>query len=880
MKTIHLAFPIAVICSLFGGSFALAAGFDFTRPEDCQGWQATHHVSGVRPLAEGLEITINGDDPYITGPARDFTVGQLLWMTIKLRSDQEGMAQVFYFDRAPSEERSVRFPVRAGEWEEVRMPMPALGSRYHLRFDPPGTAGRVVLAKLVFEDRVSLTEPSWSGFHARPEEDWLSVRAGETELLHGRGFSEFAVRAGDRLMASGMPGGKIGYVSGGRQRWLDLTNAITEVRAEGAELVCKATVRDGDGAAWTLTHRFAPMEKEGGIRVTVSVSVDRTREVAFVPMLVLFPGSGTFGRAKTQGLFPGLEYLDGDEPSSSEADIVGPGSKRQVPDTLKVTIPLMAIAAGDRYVALAWRPEPHIAPLFDSPDRVFNSGGNVMGLLYPGSTGNDRPEGNLLPHGPVSLTGGATVSAECHILTGRGSNCVAAVKQYVRMNGLPPVPSLRLDLQEYVRLAAAGWLESEVRETDKFRHAWPGDFAPQPAADAAWMMEWLAAITKDAKLAAELTNAAAGALRQVRPESYNGSGVSHVRYPVTSLLYGHVAENVAHAREAGSALLKRFEPDGSVLYRPGKTDYGRTHFARDANGLTAQSVAALLEHASISGDANLLKEGLRMLRAMDKFLGSAPRGAQTWECPLHTPDILASAYLVKAYVSGYELTGDRRLLESANYWAWTGVPFVYLVKPANRETGLYATIAVYGATSWVAPNWMGLPVQWCGLVYADALYQLNKHDGAGPWKQLADGIVISGIQQTFPIDSASRRGLLPDSYVLRAGVRQNPAINPGTVQAPAMHYFGRPIYEFASCRLSGLLVHAPGAIRDLKEDERTVRFRIEGVIKDDARVLVSRCKAMPVITVNGRNAEVEWLADAHAAVFRVGKDASVEITTR
>jgi len=143
-----------------------------------------------------------------------------------------------------------------------------------------------------------------------------------------------------------------------------------------------------------------------------------------------------------------------------------------------------------------------------------------------------------------------------------------------------------------------------------------------------------------------------------------------------------------------------------------------------------------------------------------------PRGAQTWEIPLHTPDILAAAHLVRAYTLGYELSGDTRLLEQARSWAWTGVPFVYLTAPTPAPVGLYNTIAVLGATGWRAPVWIGLPVQWCGLVYADALYRFAGHDPGGPWKRLADGIVSAGVQHTWPLSDADRGGLLPDSYQL------------------------------------------------------------------------------------------------------------------
>jgi hypothetical protein len=206
--------------------------------------------------------------------------------------------------------------------------------------------------------------------------------------------------------------------------------------------------------------------------------------------------------------------------------------------------------------------------------------------------------------------------------------------------------------------------------------------------------------------------------------------------------------------------------------------------------------------------------------------------------PLHTPDILAAAHLVRAYTLGYALTGEADLLEKARHWAWTGVPFVYLAEPApGQPIGLYATIAVLGATNWTAPVWIGLPVQWCGLVYADALYRLVRHDPRGPWKRLADGITASGLQQTWPRAGSAggdraRQGLLPDSFTLDGQVRNDVAINPGTLQANAirlldgsdlydLHVFrGRPDGKGGGNESGGarLFVHAPGAITGATEE--------------------------------------------------------------
>jgi hypothetical protein len=106
--------------------------------------------------------------------------------------------------------------------------------------------------------------------------------------------------------------------------------------------------------------------------------------------------------------------------------------------------------------------------------------------------------------------------------------------------------------------------------------------------------------------------------------------------------------------------------------------------------------------------------------------------------------------------------------------------------------GPYCTIAVFGATNWRAPVWLRLAVQWCGLVYADALYRLARHDPKGPWRPLADGITLSGLQQIWPPEDRDQQGLLSDSFVLRARKRNGPAINPATVEACAAYLFNQP----------------------------------------------------------------------------------------
>lgn len=816
--------------------------FDFTQPEVVAEWTALNDISLIEAATEGMRIRLSGSDPYIAGPARDYPEATPLWVLLKLKAPESGLAQIFYYtdQLGTAEERSVRFPVVGGDWREITVPVPALGKGTYLRFDPPGKEGTVTVASIELQKRILLEQPPWPqpfppriAVNAR-DEPWV-VKSGDLEIVQGDTFIEdFFVLIENEPFAAGFTQFNIGYLNDySEQRWMNShqSSAPESFEAiEGGGFESVFYLNDLDEGIWRIRRRMVPSGSDGAINVETTITVDKDLNIIHLPMFAVLPGIGTFGESKKQGLFAGLEYLD-DEPSSSTADIEFPGSQRQVPDNLKITFPLMAIAAEGRYLGLIWEMAPHFSAMFDSPDRLFRSGGHIMGVLFPGSDGTNRVEGNLLPYDGVILKANEPLTLKATLIGGRGESVVAAIQKYIELKGLPEPPDIGMDFEGYVRLMAKGWLDSGIREDGRFRHAiWPHDTGVGPAADAVAMMEWLASQTDNEELAARLTEAASESLSEVPTGSYALSHVSHIHYPVVPLLHNHIEENVNSLFGHTKTLIARFDDQNRVLYqRSDRFDFGTTHWEPDANGLTATSVERLLMEAAFIGDRDLLDDAIKKLCDLDRFDNSVCRGAQTWEVPLHTPDILAAAYLVGAYTMGYELTGDEAFLTRAKYWAWTGVPFIYLRAPVDGPIGLYATIPVLGATHWKAPNWMGLPVQWCGLVYSHALYHLSRQDPNGPWKQIADGITASGIQQTYPIDDPDYPGLLPDSVSLRPQIRNLAAINPGTLQANAPYFFDRPdIYDFAAFPESGVLVHAPGRITKKKEDDESLSFDIEG----------------------------------------------------
>ncbi len=859
---------LAVVYAIGAAALAALPSFDFSEPAGADGWNAAHDISGMSRTPVGLAIDISGADPYLIGPARDYPPGTPLWLTMRLRSDEGGMCQVFFAKDGFTEKESVRFTVPAAEWHEAKVRMPPLGSGYRLRIDPPGRSRACLLSWMRFDERATVAPPRWPvpklpSLGAAP----LRIESGELQLLHGReALGQFQVLVGGRLMGCGNTQGLVGYVVNGGARWfpigsgknwnvnVELAGGAGDAENERGLRVRTATI-DPDGARWGIDQTFVA-SVSGTLRVETRVSVDRDRDVLYLPMLTLLPGLGSFGTNKVQALFAGIEYLE-KEPSSSTADLYPPASNRQVPETAKITFPLMAFSADDRYIGLAWSPDrdPAFCAVFDSPDRMFGSGGHLMGLLFPGSEGLNREESSLIPHDTARIAAQQTVTVVAVIMGGAGGTVVPAIQEYVRLFGLPALPSAGVSVADYLSLAGHGWLESDIREGDRYRHATPG-FPSSPASDAAVYLDYLAERVGDAVLSNKFAASGALALAQVSPATCNASQVGHVRYPVAALVYGSVEQNAVQSDAHAQNLLRRFEPDGSVVYRAPAvgTDYSTTHWSKEANGLAATYVYSLLEEVSFAGTPALIETGLAKLRALNKFRDTVPRGAQTWEIPLHTPDILASAHLVHAYVRGFELTGDESFLDQARYWAWTGVPFVYLTPPTGNPVGLYGTIPVLGATGWTAPSWIGLPVQWCGLVYADALYRLAPFDPAGPWVQIANGIALSGIQQTYPTTDARYRGLLPDSFNLRSQTRNLAAINPATTLASAIRALGLPaLYEFRAFREFGARIHVAGAISGVVERHDSLSFSVSGWSSRPHWLLVNGLTRAPIVRINGRD---------------------------
>jgi hypothetical protein len=795
---------------------------------------------------EGLIVTCTGLDPWIEGPAVNLPGEAMTRVKIRMKSNADAAAELFY-GKVFQAGDSVRFTVRNdGQWHDYSVVIrDTLGPGTRFRLDPCTGSGNIIVSTISVETIHEIVVPSLQ----KPEVfgkiggSLVSIKSGSLEFEHyGGRWGKLAFKVNGVEMASGCDSELIGLMLDERPEWLRLKEAKISFlhQPERNVFTTITTIEDSKGGKWEIRRTICPARQRGMLVVEIELYVNRDRDILHVPWLTIFPGLGTFGERKDQGLFAGLEYLC-DEPSSSKADIDTPDHFRRVPDPIKITFPLMAIAHGGQYIGVIWEPSETIAATFDSPDTIYKSGAHVMSLSGPG-IGERRFENNFAAHSPMRLKANQPLKITIQIIGGKGKSVVPAVKHYVALKGLPAVPEFEGGFNAAVDLLARGWMDSQINEDGLIRHAvWGNNFPAGPAADAAMYIDWLANHAENGKLLERLENTKAQVLSKIPPGQPFSSGVSHAHLPAAPLIFDRTVEFVQQRHNAASGSLRNFDEDGIKLYRPGKTDYSKTHFAKHANGLSGRDVVSILEGVVLSGDQELASKALQLLdKQTILYAGTVPRGAQTWEVPLHTPDILASAHLVKAYTLGYMISGDQKYLEQARYWAWTGVPFVYIHPPTPSRVGSYATIAVLGATNWKAPLWLGRPVQWCGLVYASALHSLSSYDPNGPWEQIAKGITATGLQMSWPVSDRERQGLLPDFFDLRAQIPDGPAINPGTVQAHLPELFGKgKLYDAKRLAHRGWFVHAPCRIKNIRDDKDCVTLTIDGWGNKQYHILIS-----------------------------------------
>ena len=494
-------------------------------------------------------------------------------------------------------------------------------------------------------------------------------------------------------------------------------------------------------------------------------------------------GDRAFGVRKDFALFPGLEYLEGDEISSSTRDLAAPLNDRRAPAVHKIATPLMAVQGDEGLIGLLWdanqewasgRKHPtarFVAPAYDSGRE-----GVHLSLRAP-SVGDFLEENSLRSIRSYEMKADETLRLEGHIVldhrfrydenplvqgSKKGGLVLQAMRHWFEVYG-PPEPSEQPRTWDEERaLCRRGYFESTWNEDPpgwSHCHGWaPGLFVGHTLP---LLLDIQAGVEDSVagEIERRVSKVVKAALEKHGKDALQSPAGCHIVLGEPPFRLGYLSESLIETKRQAKGLLDSRE-EGLWVWRAGSEKHAS--LGRDGGhtlGQAARNALTVLRAARFTGDPELRERGLAALRQFD--LHEVPRGGQMWECPMDQPDILPAGYAVRAYCEAFRMTGEERFLDKARYWAWTGLPFLYFWDLEGYPTMRYNTIAVIGST-FHTHSWIGLPVVWCGLVYAYGLQDLAEFDSNFEWKKIAQGITNSAMHQQYT--EGASVGCFPDSW--------------------------------------------------------------------------------------------------------------------
>ena len=554
-----------------------------------------------------------------------------------------------------------------------------------------------------------------------------------------------------------------------------------EVEVGDTQLKFTCVDVDSRGVGWVFESCWKLLNES--IESEVNIRSSETSLVSHFSV-TMYAGELSFGSSKDEALFPGLEWLVTGENSSSTLDIASPSNLRNAPHPLKVTVPLMAVRKNDVLVAILWNPHylwdgSHnmVSPEFASPNWIEGQDNHMLRLFVP-TVPDWVLENEDEAFKPYKLTPDKHLSISFIVYAANSDTVLDAVREWIRVYGLPK-PVMPRSLVEELRVSMKAYLRSLWSPGKGWSHA--SGWKPQPYPGYALLLWLTSLVEENPSLRSELRERFHEAVKialELRGAGYIASGEGcHIPGWQLPFHVGYLREGLGYLRTYIYHIILSQGEDGEWGFQPNERTRVLGKPGARVVGLTATMAAEVLRWARMTGDKSALEAGLRALEAMKRY--RVPRGAQSWEIPLHTPDILAAAKAIEAYLEGYIATGNREYLDAARYWAYAGLPFIYLWSVSERPVMLYASIPVYGATFYKSPVWIGRPVQWCGLVYAYQLLRLSKYDGDFPWRRIGEGILASGMHQQ--VVEGRWAGTYPDSWDLILNREYGPFINPETI---------------------------------------------------------------------------------------------------
>ncbi|MCS6949020.1 MAG: NEW3 domain-containing protein [bacterium] len=635
-------------------------------------------------------------------------------------------------------------------------------------------------------------------------------------------------------------------------------------RDQHSPWMLSGAARDRAGARWTFTLNIQPVDQHT-LRMEYACVPDRACDVLAFEGPMLLVGDGSTAEAKTEALLPGLEWLIAEEVSSNDLDIARdhPDRIRFVPHPHKVTIPAMGVKTPAAVVGLLWnvydqwsRGQQMPQPVFAVPDRLKGTAAHRIGLIAPNVPAG-LGENRLTAEKPFRVTPDNYLRLSALVYVNpQGKDALSVVDAWLKhFQPDPPLPApqgsdlaqLAWSMKGYTRSL---WLSDE--------EGWlPFLGGPAIWRKPAFRLDFLYDLLKALTLLPDHPEASEwrALVEKTRPR------VSAVGVPQAEDMqfeHGDAEGSLSFLRSRALELIQTQGADGSWGFDADRRDQGvfqgmDYHLIGPPDavevGTCARNAYEVLRYARISGSEEAYRAGAKTLELMRRF--TVPRAAQVWEVPFHTPDILAAADAVDAYIEGYWYSGAPRWLAEARRWARAGLPFIYMWNAPGKPWMRYGSIPVFGST-WYSWSWFGHIVQWNGLRYAYALLKLCEADRGAPplWRQIALGITRSAMYQQST--SGENLALWPDSYHTVTDVRAAWDFAPRLILKNVYHFLGHE-EEPRTLRLpNGVRLSSRAVQIQASEEGETLRITLCHPPGEGGNLLVSGVSRPQEVLLNGQ----------------------------
>lgn len=484
-------------------------------------------------------------------------------------------------------------------------------------------------------------------------------------------------------------------------------------------------------------------------------------------------GEGGFGSAKSDGIFPGVEWLIGDEWSSGTDWFKDPWAQRFAPHPNKVTCPIMAVSHDGSGIGLGWNPNQDVTgwfnyerhqpqPVFASPNFVDRQNNHLLGLMVP-RVFSDEQENQVYAEPPLELHFQQLINFNAEIWISDGDSIDVFVDK-IKRGGLPAVPEPRWPFRQVLDRIASAY-------TTRFWHEGKG-FGTRQFPDGVQPSEPRFAdrfIRENSE--SQVARILEGKINWCKKRP---------NYSPPRRAY-QVSGTQAEIVRMGEELLKHQKDDGSFVFDP----EGR-HYVKD-DFIVAREY---LEPMGLAGDTALdicIVPATELLlignsTGVDKYLDSGrsalefcmplrrPEGGDFWETPLHSPNLLAAGHAANAYYLAYRIFGDVRYRDKAVHWIRCLLPFTHLWQPDDIAM-LYNTKPCLCASDWYFANWVRDHVQWEVLeTFAQSIsFDIRWHevDTEIDWRRYHAGVTAAALR--WMIDHHEENWLphnLPDTLVL------------------------------------------------------------------------------------------------------------------